>query len=365
MPPNNNPIRIDPFFDGEGGPPQETQLPQYSGHTQQAVQPAPNLAPGYVDARQAQLSDGRPMAHVMRAGPEGLAGTVIPHATMGGIPQGTQPHYTQDTEVHVDPHVRGQDARVRLGDINANAIAAATEMAREVTPDPYDIETMRLRSSAVMQGIAAQSPHQPQMQQPAPTTGPQPPGNIPAHHLGQVADPMQYPHATPPPPQQPQMPVQQPVQPQEQDYRHSDVGQEVRRSRPLQAFTDEPQTHHNGREMRPIDLDGTPPPAEYGASRAPNIRVTFEIEHFGTHIANYHDVLVQPGFLVLVFDNAYQGGEMYEPPSGENTPPMALSVQDSPEAHLVHTTGFVYSHGGYRYCVLMIERSAPVEDVVQ
>jgi len=357
MPPNNNPIRIDPFFDGEGGPPTETQLPAYDGQTQQAVQPAPVLSPGYVDARQAQLGDGRPMANVMRPGPEGLAGTVVPHATMGGIPQGTQPHHTRDTEVHVDPHVRGQDSHVRLGDISPQAIARATELAREVTPDPYNVETMRLRSAAVMQGIAAEAPaHGFQTQQPPPMAGPVPPGNIPAQHLGQIAEPVH--------PQQPMQP-QQPVQPQEQDYRHSNVGQEVRRSRPLQAFSDEPQTHHNGREMRPIDLGEPTPPPEYGATRAPGVQVTFEIEHFGIHRANYHDVLIQQGFIVLVYSNQYQGGEMYEPPVGDNTPPMALGVAGQPEVHLVHTTGFVYSHGGYRYCVLMIERSAPAEDVVQ
>jgi hypothetical protein len=51
---------------------------------------------------------------------------------------------------------------------------------------------------------------------------------------------------------------------------------------------------------------------------------------------------------------------MYEPPSGPQTPSMALEVAGEPQVHLVHTTGFSYSYQGCRFCVLMIERSAPV-----
>jgi hypothetical protein len=234
-----------------------------------------------------------------------------------------------NVEVNIDPHLEGQGARVRLGDVNSQTLAAAETLAREVTPDPYDVATSRLRAAAVMQGIAAQA-GQPvgdiTQHLPPPTTPVTAPGNIPAPNQERIATPVESP----------------------------------RRTRPLQHFGQEPQDQFMGRPLRAIDMEPPTQPVEYGAA-PPAKTVTFEIEGFGLHRAKYHDVLVGDGFLVLVYNEAYAGGEMYEPPAGAQTPPMALEVAGGQDVHLVHTTGFSYAYQGHRYCILMVERSAPVQ----
>lgn len=316
-------IRVDPFFDGEGPQSRETRLPEYDV--------AQALPAGYRDVRDEQLGDGRPALAVMRAGPSGLTGTVIPPATPGGVPRGVRPHVTQDLFVNIDPHIRGQEARVRLGDINAQTLAVAEETARQLTPDPYDMPTQRLRASAVLQGVAVGQAEQYAPQLAAPVTAPQVPGNIPAPALAQFS-------GTQPP----------------QRAAASHV------AHPLQAFAERPAQP----PVRPVTTAQSTQPPEFGPQRVlpPQHLITFEIEHFGIHRARYHDVLSIQGFLVLIYDSAYQGGEgMYVPPSGDDAPPMALHVEGSNEVHLVHTTGIVYSYGGHEFCVLLVERSVPAE----
>lgn len=346
----NNPIRIDPFFEGEGLETQREGVlvqPNTGGLVQPNIGGAAPVAsggpvqqqpggpgqqqPGYVDVGDRTLGDGRTVAQAMRPGPAGLRGTIIPSATPGGVPAGVRPHETRNLIVNIDPHLDGQGAQVRLGDVNPQTVARAEEMAREVTPDPYDTPTTRMRAAAVMQGIAAQG-HQAvgdiSQYQPPPVTPVTAPGNIPGAHQAQIATPV-------PPP--------------------------ARRVRPLEHFGQEgavAKAHETGPSLRRVDTPGAPP--EYEAL-PPRIRVNFEIEGFGVHQANYHDIIVQDGFLVLVYDEGYPAGLMYEPPAGDQTPAMALEVLGANEVHLVHTTGFSYSYQGHRFCILMIERSAPVQ----
>ena len=107
MPSPNNPIRIDPFFDGEGGPQRQIQLPGYAddpgGAGQQGVMSgnvvggttaAASHREGYHDVGGNYTEGGRPMAAVMRGGVAGLRGTIIPRSGLGGIPIGAQPHVT-------------------------------------------------------------------------------------------------------------------------------------------------------------------------------------------------------------------------------------------------------------------------------
>lgn len=361
-------LRIDPFFDGEGGIVQQVALPEYSrdlAGRQMVLAPAaprqtsPNMRGtttagvdnlvGYRDVREMNLADGRPMAAVMRAGPTGLGGTVIPHAGMGGVPQGVRVHEPGQLEINIDPHLEGARARVRIADVQAN-LAQAQEMAAEATPDPYSIETLRLRGAAVMHGVAQlantqrqQYGEQPLVPQPMePVSMPQVHGNIPAPHqaqwTGQGASPVYGGGMG--------------VQPQPQR----------RPVRPLQAFNQVPSTVHapTGREMRPIDLSSTPsPPERYAA--APGVEVTFEIERFGSHTANYHDVVVAPGFVVLVFDTRYPG-RMYAPPAAQDAPPMAIAVAGHDMVYLVHSTGIQYAYGNYEFCILLIGQVAAKQE---
>jgi len=369
--PNNQPrpvLHIDPFFDGEGGLEQQVALPDYADELagRQAtlapaapLQSSPNVrgttaaavsnVVGYRDVREMALNDGRPMAAVMRGGPTGLGGTVIPHAGLGGVPQGVRVHDPSALEVNIDPHIEGGRSRVKLAEVAGN-IQEAQQMAAEATPEPYNMETLRLRGAAIMHGVAQLSNVQReavgqapvQYQDPPVTTSPQA-ANIPAPNQSQWAG--------------------QGATPQHGGGMHQAPQQPVRQARPLQAFNQPSQTvdADSGREMRPIDLSGSPNPVERGA-RSPDVEIVFEIEQFGSHTANYHDVVVGNGFVVLVYDQGYPG-RMYAPPSSENAPPMAIAITGHDSVYLVHSTGIQYAYGNQEFCVLLIEREAPMQEV--
>ena len=316
--PNQRSVQIDPFFDGEGG-----GGVQHAAPRQTAPPVTPPSAYGYQDAGQVALSNGMPMTSRMRQGPAGLQGTVIPRATLGGIPAGTRPHVTRDIIMHVDPHIDGQSSQVRLGDITPESVRQATLEASQVTPDPYDMATLRLRGAATMHGISAAHDHRaPQMQMapPAPTQ------TIAAPNLGRMGTPVQ------------------------------------RQVRPLQAFTQAPPDMHEGRPLRAIDMGGNTTPVERGVT-APQIEVTFEIEHFGTHTAMYHDVIIQEGFIVLVYKTGYRGGGKYFPGANgnQNQPPLALNITGTNEVYLVQVTGILYACEGAEHCVVMIEQAGQLQ----
>ncbi len=182
-------IQLDPYFDGERDGTTDATLP---GRDEGKPATPPNKY-GYQDAANFAVSTG-PVTSVMRPGPAGLRGTVIPKATMGGIPMGTRPHVTRDLEVVIDPHITGQSSRVRLGDVSAASVQTGVNEASEITPEPYSIETQRLRGSAIMHSIA-------QHNQGAQTDQPlqEAPQNIPVQQA--------------PPPQQHQPQVQEAPQP--------------------------------------------------------------------------------------------------------------------------------------------------------
>ena len=322
------PIRLDPFFDsdGRGGVHEAAnRVPQ--------IPATPATHNAYYDASNIHIADGRSALSVMRPGPEGLRGTVIPRASLGGVPVGTRPHAISNLRVTIDPHIDGQSSVVRLGDITEASVAAATLDAQETTPDPYDMATQRLRGSAVLHGVAARNRTQEQAPAQPGFEGAVPPGNVAAHNLEHYAQPVQTAR---------------------------------RMASPLQAFNS-PQPHisEDGRPLRSIDMRTTVA-AERAVAVAPDKEVTFELQHFGTHTAFYHAVLTtNPGFIVLVYNNAYQGGSKYFPQSrGEDAPAMALQVIGDSKVYLVHTTGFQYTYGGLEFCVLMVERQveAPPEE---
>lgn len=348
-------LHIDPFFDGEApGLERRVSTPGYHDDLagrQAALAPAApyqespnqrgttnagvsNLA-GYRDVRDMTLADGRPMMAVMRSGPDGLAGTVIPHAGLGGVPQGVNIHRPQDLEVNIDPHMQGQRSRVHLGDV-ARHLQAAQQMAASVTPEPYSIETLRLRGAATMHGIAQLSTRQ---QAPAeydraqPQYAPDAP-NIPAPHQAQWAGQGASQHVG------------------------GGMHQGPRNVRPLQSFAQQAAAGvegYAGRELRAIDLSQSPKPVE--RRRDPTFEVVFEIERFGSHTANYHDVIVRPGFIVLIYDSACPG-RLYAPPAGDDSPPMAISISGDSQVYLVHATGIQYAYEGREFCILLVERSA-------
>lgn len=314
-------IFYDPYFDGDQQQQQEVAPP-----------PDANRHPGYRDAGTEQTANGRSVLQVIRPGPRGLRGTIIPRSTPAGIPQGFRPHATSNIEVNIDPHIPGQSTRVRLGDINEQIVRQATQLAEEITPEPFSRETQRLRSSAIMHGIAGLAQRNvPQPAAPPPLTmhqdvqthsyppapPPQQSGYVQANHLGDVG------HRAPPP-------------------------QPRRRVSPLSAFNQAPPPQVvDETNLRPIQLRE--------AAGHPQVHVTFELEHFGVHEAYYHDVVIQEGFLVLVMNLNYNGPK-YFPPTQADAPMLALNVTGTDEIYSVQTTGVHFQHANFEYCVLMIDR---------
>ncbi len=308
----NRQIQIDPFFDGDGG------------HSGYAPRPAANIgvaAPGYNDVDQGTLN-------VMRPSNAGLRGVIVPRATMGGIPMGTRPHETQDVIVNIDPHILGQSSSIRLGDLNASSIQAATMAAREVTPEPTDIQTFRLRGAATMHALANQS-RQPMAR-----------AAVAPQHAGVrqvVPQPMdQY--------EQPQFsaapaPAAPPMQ------------KMARIANPLAAF-DQQHQQPQTRPLRNIELRDDPLPV----AGPPTVEVVFEMENFGSLSANYHDVIVEEGFVVLIYDTRHKGSVKYFPPVPKGTAPrMAVNVVGTADVYLVQTTGLQFTHESKEFCILMIE----------
>jgi hypothetical protein len=209
-------IELDPFFDRDGTSP----APALQAMQHQPIVTGYGHTGGYAPVDPQTMNNMRPSA-------AGLRGTIIPRATIGGIPVGTHPHVTQDVVVNIDPHIPGQSSSVRLGDINARTVSQATQVASQMTPEPTDISTVRLRGAAMMHTLA----HQTQ-------------GGFAAREVTPVVP-------QPVPPFQPQQPqYQQPQVPQPMPQSRQAPG--ARRAvSPLSAFN---QQRPNTRELREIDI---------------------------------------------------------------------------------------------------------------
>jgi len=341
-------IRIDPFFDGEGGPQTDDQLPGHaggppanmSGNVKGTTKAYASHTTGYHDINNQYTDNGRPMSAVMRGGgPAGIGGTIIPRSGMGGVPLGTQPHDTKNVQVNYDPHLEGQSAHIMLSEVTEAAIHNAEILADQAgIPPAMDINTMRMRGAAIMQGIESQSHMPVENQQLAPVSGVAV-ANIEAPNMTKVASG----HANP---------------------------QAKREIRPLAHFNQAPAPvapipeqeagSPAAPQVRTVDLSQTPTGGV--GNKAPSKWVTFEVEVFGALRVNYHNVLIENGFIVLVYDNTYTGGEMWVPPSGDETPPLAMHIDGDDTVYLVLTTGLQYSHGDNTYCILMIEQTGQLPE---
>lgn len=320
--PHTRIIELDPFFDrGDASP----------SPALQALQHQPVVA-GYGAGGYAQVD--HLTASNMRPSAAGLRGTIIPRATIGGIPLGTQPHATHDVIVHIDPHIPNQSTTLRLDDINARTVSQALQVVSQMTPEPTDIATVRLRGSAMMHAISQQTQ-----------------GGFSARDAAPVV-----PQAM----QQPQFAQQPFPQPQAQAPAQRPAVRRV--VSPLAAFNQPRQ--QQTRELREIDIPyDAPLPSSPQQVGPPAVQVVFEMEHFGTLPVSYHDVIVQEGFIVLVFDTRHAGSTKYFPPTprGETIPRMAINVVGTQEVYLVQTTGVQFEHDSREFCILMIEQSGDME----
>lgn len=324
-----NPRRpsFDPFADQNMAGRQPTLAPEAPVQTSEAVRgtttaAVSNLA-GYRDAGEMVLGNGRPVGATL-PGSFMNSGTVIPHAGMGGVPNGVRIHDTQALQVNVDPHLEGQRATVSLRDV-PRFLSQAQARAAQTTPEPSDVGSMRARAATTFQEIA----HLAQQEQ--------------GSHVGQ---PTQLPQ--PPQPMVPQyQPMQQVVQP---------VQQPSRQVRPLQMFAQAQQPQQPQYAPRLVDTQAMQVPER---PAQPQYEVTFEIEKFGNMPAMYHDVVLLPGVMILVHARS-SPLRMYQPPHGQDTPPMAVAIAGHDRVYLVHATGIHYAYDQYEFCVLLIDQEAPL-----
>lgn len=91
---------------------------------------------------------------------------------------------------------------------------------------------------------------------------------------------------------------------------------------------------------------------------APTKWVTFEIEGFGEHRAPYHRVIHSNSNLVLVYDTNCDGAQRFFPRTTDQ--PLGIHIEGESVAYYAHTTGIEFSDEGVDYCVLLVEREAPL-----
>jgi hypothetical protein len=91
---------------------------------------------------------------------------------------------------------------------------------------------------------------------------------------------------------------------------------------------------------------------------APTKWVTFEIDGFGEHRAPYHRVIHSNSTLVLVYDTSCDGAQRFFPRTTDQ--PLGIHIEGESVAYYAHTTGIEFSDAGVDYCVLLVEREAPL-----
>ena len=298
------------------------------------TQQAANIPTGYTAADNGRLASGSPMTAVLPMSQAGLRGVIVPPATAGGIPQGTTPHKMDDIEVTIDPDIDG-GTTIRLGDLNRNVIDATVAEISAESPEPADKDARREWNSVVMRSIAGKIKQASTQYQEAP---------VPQQQFSPQPQPQQF------------QPQPQQFQPQPQQFQ----------PQPQQQF--QPQTLRpsadQSRASAPMHVFGRPPqqaaqPAVEAGGGPPTVQVQFEVEHFGSMPAFYHDVIMCDNFLVLVYDTRHTGSAKYFPqqPQSENTPATAMHIIGTNEAHEIHTTNVQFVHNHYEYCVLIVTRS--------
>jgi hypothetical protein len=202
--------------------------------------------------------------------------------------------------VTIDPTIPGQSKTLRLGDITAQHMLKAVQAADAAVPLSGDMAVQRFHDAVAMHLLDDQGANKPVSTAPMQPT----PRN-------RVVSPLQALHAA---------------------------------TAPVAAAA-------NGHLVASDPV------------QAPTCEALFEIEHFGTLTAYYHDIVVSPGFMVLVYDTRCRNANRYFPEvqTGEKVPQLALHIKGGSEIYLVQTTGIQYIYKEYEFCVLLVERQVTAE----
>jgi hypothetical protein len=89
----------------------------------------------------------------------------------------------------------------------------------------------------------------------------------------------------------------------------------------------------------------------------PTVKVTFELDGFGTIETCYHKVVQGDDgvSLVLVYDNSYIGGTKFFPPSSDND--LYVDVHNMNQVFKVKSTGMHYRVDNQEHYILLIEQA--------
>lgn len=96
----------------------------------------------------------------------------------------------------------------------------------------------------------------------------------------------------------------------------------------------------------------TAPTASTSSQRVdePANEVLFEVQNVGVFNGMYHEVIIAPSFITLVFDLRWKAGKFF--PSTDA--PIAMQIVGVDKVFLVHTTGVQFTYGDHEFCVLLI-----------
>lgn len=96
----------------------------------------------------------------------------------------------------------------------------------------------------------------------------------------------------------------------------------------------------------------TAPTASTSSQRVdePSNEVLFEVQNVGVFNGMYHEVIIAPSFITLVFDLRWKAGKFF--PSTDA--PIAMQIVGVDKVFLVHTTGVQFTYGDHEFCVLLI-----------
>lgn len=97
---------------------------------------------------------------------------------------------------------------------------------------------------------------------------------------------------------------------------------------------------------------------------APTVRVTFELEGYGTIETSYHDVVkgIDGITLVLIYDKRYTQGTKYFPPASDR--PVFVNVHDWEEICKAQATGLSYVVNGFEHYLLFIEKAVAKSNTI-
>lgn len=292
---------------------------------------------GYGDPTKETMSNGRPMADLMRGGARGLKGVIVSPATAGGTPVNFDPVGYKKTPIHIDPD--NPDGPVlTLNDMTEDRVQRALKIAYEIAPGS-DIESVRERAMITMREVAKMTDEPPVPQQ------------LPRHEEKAASRDIEA----------------EAVQPMGTQISQTAIpyDQVDRNYSPMAAFG-------LRRQMEAAKPVGPPPSnIQAGVKIGPPQRLAyFEKEGIGTVPAFFHEVLVsvsrqdpenpeQSGFMVLIYDLRFeQNAARWFPPSDDPYGrPWAVHIKQDRRLYLVHTTGFQYVYDNREYCVLMVERA--------